>query len=147
MIQSSVYLHYWSHRETILVVSPQFEACWLTAVISRVVRGQSKVDIRWLSLHNCVNHIIEHYQPLLSYFDSTESVSLSEERAKAKAKKIRDQLKLLITKWYLLALSNILSSINKFNTLLQSTSPTLQRWLKEMNQLEVYTSFSHTFCI
>ena len=40
-----------------------------------------------------------------------------------------------ITKGYLIVLSNILSSINKFNTLFQSQSPNLQRLVKEMNQL------------
>ena len=52
-----------------------------------------------------------------------------------KAKKIRDQLKMPITKGYLLALSNILSSVNKFNTSFQSASPNLHRLVKEMNQL------------
>ena len=62
-----------------------------------------KVDTRWLSLQTCVNRILEQYQPLLSYFDSIESASICDERAKVKAKKIRDQLKMPITKGYLLA--------------------------------------------
>ena len=94
-----------------------------------------KVDTRWLSLQTCVNRILEQYQPLLSYFDSIESASIPGERAKVKAKKIRDELKMPITKGYLLALSNILSSVNKFNTLFQSASPNLHMLVKEMNQL------------
>ena len=94
-----------------------------------------KVDTRWLNLQTCVNRILEQYQPLLSYFDSIESASICDERSKVKAKKIRDQLKMPITKGYLLALSNILSSVNKFNTLFQSASPNLHRLVKEMNQL------------
>ena len=94
-----------------------------------------KIDTRWLSLQTCVNRILEQYQPLLPYFDSIESASIRDERAKVKAKKIRDQLKMPITKGYLLALSNILSSVNKFNSLFQSASPNLHRLVKEMNHL------------
>lgn len=72
-----------------------------------------KVDTRWLSLQNCVNCVLEQYQPLISYFESIECARISKERAKAKAK--MRSAKKPVTKGYLLALSNILSSIKKFN--------------------------------
>ena len=50
-------------------------------------------------------------------------------------KALRDQLKKPITKAYLLFLSNILSSVNKFNLLFQSSSPNIHQLVKEMNQL------------
>ena len=74
---------------------------WLEVEAHKILK---KVDTRWLSLQTCVNRILEQYQPLLSYFDSIESASISDERAKVKAKKIRDQLKMPITKGYLLRL-------------------------------------------
>ena len=82
-----------------------------------------------------MNRILEQYQPRLSYSDSIEDARITDERARVKAWKIKDQLKMPITKGYLIVLSNILSSINKFNTLFQSQSPNLQKLVKEMNQL------------
>ena len=73
--------------------------------------------------------------PLQSYFDSIENSRLSDEKSRKKMKALRDQLKKPITKAYLLFLSNILSSINKFNLLFQASSPNIHRLVKEMNQL------------
>ena len=75
--------------------------------------------VGWLSLEACVNHIIEQYAPLVSYFDSLESSKMPAERG-AKMKAIRERLKKPITKAYLLFLSNSLSYVSKFNLLVQS---------------------------
>ena len=48
---------------------------------------------------------------------------------------LREQLKKPLTKGYLLFLSNVLSSVTKFNLLFQSSSPNIQCLLKEMKQL------------
>ena len=93
-----------------------------------------KVDTRWLSLEACVNHIIEQYASLVSYFDSLESSKMPGERG-AKMKIIREQLKKSITKAYLLVLSNVLSNVSQFNLLFQSLSPNIHSLLKEMKHL------------
>ena len=125
-------LFWWFHHSSKRVDELRSFQEWLEVEAHKILK---KVDTRWLCLQSCVNRILEQYQPLLSYFDSIENARLRDEKAKVKAKKIRDQLKKPITKGYLLVLSNILSSMNKFNTLFQSASPNLHRLVKEMNQL------------
>ena len=122
-------LFWWFHHSSKRVDELHSFQEWLEVEAHKILK---KVDTRWLSLQACVNRILEQYQPLASYFDS---IQVSDEKAKAKAKRIRDHLKKPITKAYLLVLSNILSSINKFNTLFQSDSPNLHKLVKEMNQL------------
>ena len=94
-----------------------------------------KVNTRWLSLQACIKCVLEQYAPLLSYFDSIGDSRISYEKAKGKARKMRDELKKPITKAYLLFLSNVLCSVNKFNLLFQSSSSNVHKLVKEMNQL------------
>ena len=124
-------LFWWFHHSAKRVTELKSFQDWLEVEAHKILK---KVDTRWLSLEACINRIIEQYDPLKSYFDSIESSKL-DEKARKKMKTMRDHLKSPITKAYLLFLSNILSIINKFNLLFQSSSPNAHRLLKEMNQL------------
>ena len=75
-----------------------------------------KIDTRWLSLESSINRIIEQYSPLVSYLDSLESTTLPRD---SKKKSLRKQLKKKTTKYYLIFLSNVLFSVNKFSLLYQ----------------------------
>ena len=100
---------------------------WLEVEAHKILK---KVDTRWLSLEASVNRILEQYNPLLSYFDTMENSRLSDEKSRKKMKAFRDQLKKPITNAYLFFLSNILSSVNKFNLPFQSSSPNIHRLVK-----------------
>ena len=125
-------LFWWFHHSAKRVDELRSFQEWLEVEAHKILK---KVDTRWLSLEACVNRILEQYTPLESYFDSMENSRLSDEKSRKKMKALRDQLKKPITKAYLLFLSNILSSVNKFNLLFQSSSPNIHRLVKEMNQL------------
>ena len=124
-------LFWWFHHSAKRVAELQSFQEWLEVEGHKVLK---KVDTRWLSLEACVNRVIEQYAPLVSYFDSLESSKMPGERG-AKMRIIREQLKKPITKAYLLFLSNVLSNVNKFNLLFQSSSPNIHCLLKEMKHL------------
>ena len=124
-------LYWWFHHSAKRVVELHSFQEWLQTDCHKILK---KVDTRWLSLEACVNRIIEQYPPLVSYFDSIELSKKPGERA-TKARMLREQLKKPLTKGYLLFLSNVLSSVTKFNLLFQSSSPNIQCLLKEMKQL------------
>ena len=73
---------------------------------------------RWLSLEACVNHLLEQYEALLSYFQSTEENS-------AIMKRITEALEKPITKAYLMFLSDSLPVINNFNEVIQQQASTI----------------------
>ena len=81
---------------------------------------------RWLSLEACVNHLIEQYQALLSYFRSTEDCQAVVHRVKA-------TLEAPLTQAYLRFLSSALPIINVFNKLMQRESPLLHVLQQELN--------------
>ena len=142
-------LFWWFHHSSKRVDELRSFQEWLEVEAHKILK---KVDTRWLSLQACVNRILEQYAPLLSYFDSIEDSRIPDEKAKVKAKKMRDQLKKPITKAYLLFLSNVLCSVNKFNILFQSSSSIVHKLCKRNESAsawtfkQVYTSFSNTCC-
>ena len=123
------YLFWWFHHSAKCVDELRSFQEWLEVEAHKILK---KIDTRWLSLESCVNHILEQYTPLQSYFDSMEKSRLSDEKSRKKMMALRDKLKKGISKAYLLFLSNILSSVNKFNLLFQYSSPNIHLLVKEI---------------
>ena len=73
---------------------------------------------RWLSLEACVNHLIEQYEALLSYFRSTED-------KQAIVRRVKVVLEKPLTKAYLLFLYSAIPIVNNFNRYMQQQSPFL----------------------
>lgn len=65
-----------------------------------------------------MNHLLEQYESLLSYFRSTDEES-------ATVTRIKEALEQPITKAYLTFLSDSLPVINIFNKIMQQQSPTI----------------------
>ena len=71
---------------------------------------------RWPSFEACVNHLIDQYEALLSYFRSTEDKQTVVRREKIVLEKP-------LAKAYLLFLCSALPIINSFNRYMQQQSP------------------------
>ena len=72
----------------------------------------------WFSLEACVNHLIEQYEALLSYFPSTED-------KQAVVRRVKIVLENPQTKAYLLFLCSALPIVNNFNRYMQQQFPIL----------------------
>ena len=73
---------------------------------------------RWLSLEACVNHLIEQYEALFSYYRSTED-------KQAVVRRVNIVLEKPLTKAYLLFPCSALPIVNNFNRYMQQQSPIL----------------------
>ena len=78
-------LFWWFHHSSKRVNELESFQGWLEVDAHKILK---KVDTRWLSLHACVNRILEQYAPLLSYFDSIEISRMSD-----KKETLREELK------------------------------------------------------
>ena len=83
---------------------------------------------RWLSLEACVNRLIEQYEALLSYFQSTEDKQAVVIRVKIVFEKP-------LTKAYLLFLCSALPIVNNYNRYMQQQSAILHVLYQELNGL------------
>lgn len=77
---------------------------------------------RWLSLEQCVNRVIEQYEPLKAYFRE----SVFEDPSKT-TEDILEYLNNSFTKVYLEFLSYVLDLLNSFYRLVQSDVPLLYK--------------------
>jgi len=80
-------------------------------------------------LEACVQHLLEQYDALLSYFRSTEST----EETSVQVCRITDVLEKEISKLYLMFLCDALPVMNTFNKLMQKQSPTVHILHREVN--------------
>lgn len=89
-------------------------------------------DIRWLSLHACINRIIEQWDPLKLYFHGQfmEDKSIS-------AEFLHQSLESNISKLYFYALNYILPIPNKMNVIFQGDYSTVQRVYKDSTDMLV----------
>ena len=76
----------------------------------------------------CVNHLIEQYEALLSYFQSTED-------KQAVVRRVKIVLEKPLTKAYLLFLCSALPIVNNFNRYMQQQSPLLHVLYQELDGL------------
>ena len=83
---------------------------------------------RWFSLEACVNHLIEQYEALLSYFRITED-------KQAVVRRVKIVLEKPLTKAYLLFLYSALPIVNNFNRYMQQQSPILHVLYQELDGL------------
>ena len=108
----------------------QFADNWHSLFSSEPTIILKHCTTRWLSLLHCVNHFIDQFDGLKSYFLSCE------EAETVKVKKIIDTLHNPLTRPILQLLSYILPSIDKFNKVLQkSKENTTCQLFQEMSRL------------
>ena len=80
------------------------------------------------SVEACVNHLIQQYEALLSYFPSTED-------KQAVVRRVKIVLEKPLTKAYLLFLSSALPIVNNFNRYMQQQSLILHVLYQELDGL------------
>lgn len=85
---------------------------------------------RWLSLHKCVDRILENWEVLRDYF----RVAVSEDKLKS-AEIILKELENLCTKAYLLFLKYVLNYFNSLNALFQAKKPLIHELHTECRKL------------
>ena len=83
---------------------------------------------RWRSLEACVNRLIEQYEPLLSYFRSTED-------KQAVVKRVESVLEKPTTLAYFFFLSSVLPIISNCNKLMQQQAPVVHVLNQELDGL------------
>lgn len=80
-------------------------------------------DTRWLSLHKCVERILENWEVLKDYF----RVAVVDDKLKS-AKTILKELENLCTKAYLTFLKFTLNYFNSMNAIFQSNKPLIHEF-------------------
>lgn len=84
-------------------------------------------EIRWLSLHACVNRIIEQWDALKLYFHHQYLLDRN-----LNAEFLQTNFDDNVTKVYFLFLDYVLPIINKFNTIFQSAYCAVHRLYRDM---------------
>lgn len=92
-------------------------------------------DIRWLSLHACVNRILEQWDALKLYFHAEY---LLDKKQHVSVEFLHNCLNDNNLKLYFYFLDFVLPIVNKFNKIFQGDYPTIHRLYKDMS--EFYTS-------
>jgi hypothetical protein len=90
-----------------------------------------KADTRWLSMEQCVNRIVEQWEPLKTYFMLETGDSRNEELVKD----IVSELTSRTTYAFLLLLKNSLAYVIQFNLIFQSDNCQIQRMVTESQNL------------
>lgn len=85
---------------------------------------------RWLSLLECINRIVNQYEALSSYFQSSDECDRL-----VTVDRISTQLQNPVVKCYFLFLQAVLPMFTQFNKMFQSNSPILPDLYAEANQL------------
>lgn len=92
------------------------------------------ISTRWLSMHGCIERILQQWEPLLMYFCETNEINKNEQE-NARYIKIKEKLENPITKAYLLFLENVLPLFLSANIFLQQDEPLIHKIHGTVNNL------------
>lgn len=87
-------------------------------------------DIRWLSMHNCVNRILEQWAPLKLFF---QGQYLSDKRQHVSCEFLYNSFNDNLILLYLHFLDFVLPIVNKFNIVFQGDYPVTHTFYKDMS--------------
>lgn len=86
------------------------------------------VSTRWLSLLQCVDRVLEQWNPLKMFF-----CDLDHDKSNSKLQKIKQQFENPLTKLYLLFLSSALPLFDSLNVFLQQEQPVIHQLHSKLN--------------
>lgn len=89
-------------------------------------------DIRWLSFHNCVNRILEQWEPLKLFF---QGQYLADKKQNVSTEFLYNCFNDDFLKLYFYFLDFILPIINKFNIIFQGEYPVVHRLNRDMSTM------------